>query len=286
MPNLSLSQTKARQQQRKTILLTTLGVIGGLLACFGFGFFVIARFINSSPSDKANVQAKNSNPLVTDTNLPPSNNTPSPAPQKEDNASKLGPVLEAVEKKKPVTSPSDENTSGTSPSKSGGENEQDGETERKGSRRVRRDADNNEETVQEPSSLEAEPKKERKSRERRRRDRATEVDRTNTDEPSNSDESTETRANRDEQTRTPSVETDEKPKLHRVQVGVYSTRESAEGALGALQGQGVQATVRRVKRNGRSYYSLQSGAYKRKESAEAAREKLKEVGQDAYITEE
>lgn len=292
MPNNpSLSETKTRQQQTKTLLLTIAAVLGALLACFCFGFFVLARLMpvktaeNSSPqvaSQPSNTsQVANPAPATEDRSTIPT------VPAEPKRSSKEGPSIEADTHSSLSTPSSSENNSGTSPEKQ--ENRDDPSTSddnenRRTEKRNRKGQSAEGESVQEPASLEKKP------RERHRRE--ADVDRNNTDEtPSgterrdeNKTEETNTRETRQAEPATKPEEST--PRLHRVQVGAYSSKEAAETAMNDLHTKGIETKVRRIKRNGKSLYSLQSGAYKSRESAEAKRQKLQDAGQDAYITQD
>lgn len=289
MPNPSLSQTKARQQQMKSMLLTTLGVLGALVAFFCFGFFVVARLYPTKATESNSTKQE---PVTQ------SANSPAPAPSQPQESSSLppsqerrrnlkeGPTLEAEpDKGAGLPSSSTGQDSGTTPDNAENRDDANSDPERKNSeRRSRKNRDGEGDAVQEPTPLE------RKPREKRRRENDTE--RKNSEETAPSEErkeenKTDEQNTREAQAETPAPKPEEtSPRLHRVQVGAYSTREAAETALTDLQSHGIEAKVRRVKRNGRSYYSLQSGAYKSKESAEAKRQKLQDAGQDAYITQD
>ncbi len=296
MPNSSLSQAKARQQQTKTLILTTLGVLGALLACFCFGFFVLSRRMPTNTAEntapKTDTATQPSNTAGT-SNSPTEENSGLPTvPNETKKPLKEGPTIEADPSLNARTPAETDNGSGVTPDKQDNRDDTNstGDTEKKSSeRKSRKKRDPEGEPVQEPSSIEKKP------REKRRHD--TDTERKNTEETTppeeRRDEHNRDDSNKDEpatkeprKPETVAKADDVTPRRHRVQVGVYSTKESAEVALIELQARGIETKVRRVSRNGKTYYSLQSGSYKSKESAEAKRQKLQDAGQDAYITQD
>ncbi len=74
-------------------------------------------------------------------------------------------------------------------------------------------------------------------------------------------------------------------RLYRVQVNVYASEAAARQEVDVLQDKHVRARVRKVVREGKTYYSVQHGAFSSKEKAQTAKDKLKEQGIEGYITE-
>ena len=79
---------------------------------------------------------------------------------------------------------------------------------------------------------------------------------------------------------TTSTSTSSSKTLYRVQVGVFSSKKSAESLLTKLKNKGFNACMVQVAK----IYKIQVGAFSEKANAEAMAKKLKAAGFDSYIT--
>ncbi len=74
-----------------------------------------------------------------------------------------------------------------------------------------------------------------------------------------------------------------KPGLYRVQMGVFSTREQAEELAHKASDQGLHAVVQAYSAGGRTLYRVQHRSYRRKATAEGAKQKLIDAGFEASV---
>ncbi|HLK55206.1 MAG TPA: SPOR domain-containing protein [Chthonomonadaceae bacterium] len=269
-----------------------------LILCFGFGFFVLARFMPGAPKPEnshagaALASTRDGNDSSSGQNIasaeqpaprvPASKPTPSPATHQ----APQGPII-APGDENPVQQPGNMDTSGKHDENTDNANKPDahekpavGQKPEQKAGAIDKQAGDDTPAPNRSANDDTHPTVSKPHRSNRKpAGEGNDVPKNHTDTPRNGDtDPTPTAPPRDNNDSKPAA-----AGFYRVQIGVFGTREQAEQLVKEAQGKGFEAQIKVIQKEGQTLYKVQHSAHKTRANAEKEGQKLTEAGFQIYI---